>query len=1049
MSAIRYFAAHPTAANLLMLLFLALGAAALPDLKRETLPDFSVEEAEVAVAYPGASAREVEAAVCPPLEDALDDVSGVEEIRCDAREGIGRVVARMAEGGGFERFVADVRTEVRAVDNLPERAEAPVVRRRGRTDDVVSLAVSGPMDAASLKAYAVALKTRLQALPEVSLVEIEGFSDHQLRVQAPALTLRQYGLSLADLAAAIRRQSVSAPAGIVETRDRDILLRFDDERRGVRELEDLVVLASGGGGAIRLGDIATVSDRFERDEERIVLDGRRAARLAIAKTKEQDVIVVVEAVKRFVAEERRRAPPGVTLLLTRDVASVVSDRLRMLVRNGVQGLVLVFATMLAFFRLRFAFWVAAGLPVSFLAGFYLMGLFGLSINMITMVALLLALGLLVDDAIVIAENVAARIERGQRALDAAIEGAREVAPGILASFVTTCAIFGPLAFLSGEIGKVLGVLPVVLIVVLAVSLAEAFLILPHHLAHGAGGAAAAGGARRAGGEAGRPPSRFRTAFDRRIEWLRHQAVGRLVDAAVHWRYPFVGAVAALFLVSVGMLLSGRPGFQAFPDIDGDVVLARVLLAQGTPLRRTEAVVDEVVAALGRVDDALSPHEAGGARLVRNVTVHYSRNAEAAESGPHVATVIADLLTAERRRASIDGLLARWRAEAGALPDVLGLTFGEPQIGPAGRAIDIRLHGEDLEALTGAAHELSAWLERYRGVEDVLADLRPGKPERRIRLRADALALGVDAAAVAEQLRAAFLGATAYEVQVGPEAFEVDVRLAPGDRDGLDDLENFRIALPGGALVPLGALATVEPGRGYGRIHRIDRRRTVTIRGDVDTRAANAIAIVSDTERRFLPGLAERYPSVEASIAGQSTEAGETGASLRNAFAFGLLGIFLALSFQFRGYVEPLVVMSVIPLAIVGVVWGHLAMGLELSMPSLMGFVSLAGIVVNDSILLVMFLKRHAGEGLAAAQAARRASRERCRAVLLTSLTTIAGLAPLLFERSLQAQVLVPLVTSVVFGLLATTALVLFVVPALYSIFDDLGLAKPRHPPLHA
>lgn len=1044
MSAIRYFAAHPTAANLLMLLFLAVGAAALPDLKRETLPDFDVEEAEVAVAYPGASAREVEEAVCPPLEDALDDVGGVEEIRCDAREGIGRVVARMAEGGDIERFVADVRTEVRAVDTFPERTEAPVVRRRGRTDDVVSLAVSGPMDAASLKAYAVALKTGLQALPEVSLVEIEGFSDHQLRVQAPALTLRQYGLSLADLADAIRRQSVSAPAGIVETRDRDILLRFDDERRGVRELEDLVVLASGGGGAIRLGDIATVSDRFERAEERIVLDGRRAARLAVAKTGEQDVIVVVEAVKRFVEQERRRAPPGVVLLLTRDVASVVSDRLRMLVRNGLQGLVLVFATMLAFFRLRFAFWVAAGLPVSFLAGFYLMGLLGLSINMITMVALLLALGLLVDDAIVIAENVAARVERGQRALDAAVEGTREVAPGILASFVTTCAIFGPLAFLSGEIGKVLGVLPVVLIVVLAVSLAEAFLILPHHLAHGARGSAA-GDAH----AAARPPSRFRAAFERRIEWLRHDAVGRLVDAAVHWRYPFVGAVAALFLVSLGMLLSGRPGFQAFPDIDGDVVLARVLLAQGAPLRRTEAVVGEVVAALGRADDALSPHEAGGARLVRNVTVYYSRNVEAAESGPHVATVVADLLTAERRRASIDGLLARWREEAGAIPDVLGLTFGEPQIGPAGRAIDIRLHGEDLEALAGAAHELTAWLERYRGVEDALADLRPGKPERRIRLRPDALALGVDAAAVAAQLRAAFLGATAYEVQVGPEAFEVDVRLAPGDRDGLDDLENFRIALPGGALVPLGALATVEPGRGYGRIHRIDRRRTVTVRADVDTRVANAIAIVSDTERRFLPGLAERYPSVAASIAGQSTEAGETGASLRNAFAFGLLGIFLALSFQFRGYVEPLVVMSVIPLAIVGVVWGHLAMGLELSMPSLMGFVSLAGIVVNDSILLVMFLKRHAGEGLDAAQAARRASRERCRAVLLTSLTTVAGLTPLLFERSLQAQILVPLVASVVFGLLATTALVLFVVPALYAIFDDLGLAKPRHPPLHA
>ena len=1027
---IRYFAAHPTAANLLMVLFVVLGITALPDIRRETLPDFSIPEVEIRIIYPGAAARDVEEAICLPVEEAIDGVNDVEEVRCDAREGAATAVVRMTEGADIERFVAEVRTETEAIDTLPERAEAPVIRQLGRTDDVISITVKGPMDAASLKAYAESLKARLRALDEVSLVRVQGFSDHQLRVHVPALLLRQYGVSLAELADTIARQSVSLPIGTIETREQDILLRFDDERRAVREIEDLVVLASEGGGSIRLGDIATVSDRFEREEDRIVQDGVRAARLDVRKAKEQDILRVAEAVKRFVAEERRRAAPGVTLVLTRDAASVVSDRLRMLVRNGVQGLALVFLTMWLFFRLRLSFWVVAGLPVSFLGGLYLMGLFGHSINMITMVALLISVGLLMDDAIVISENVASHLRRGRRALDAAIEGTREVLPGVAASFVTTCAVFGPLAFISGDIGRVLKVLPVVLILVLAVSLVEAFLILPHHLAHSLGDGA-------------RAPSRFRAAFDRGLERLRDDVAGSLVDGAVRWRYPFLGAVGALFLFSVAMLASGRIGFQAFPDIEGDIIEARLLLPQGTPLRRTESIVDSVVAALARVNDRLSTGDGDRERLVRSVSVRYSQNTEASESGPHVATVTADLLGAELRRAPLDDILARWREETGAFPDVLSLNFADPQIGPAGHAIDFRLHGADLEALEGAAHELVAWLERYEGVESMMSDLRPGKPERRIRLRPDALSLGVDAATVANQLRAAFFGTTAYELQVGVEALEVDVRLADADRDGFEDLENFRVTLPDGALVPLRALATVETGRGYGRIHRMDRRRTVTVRGDVDPRVANAIAIVSDTEGRFLPGLMERYPAVSVSVEGQATEAGETGASIRNAFLFGVMGIFLLLCFQFRSYFEPLVVMCVIPAALIGVVWGHFLMGLDLSMPSVMGAVSLSGIVVNDSILLVTFLKRRVAEGAPVREAARRASRDRFRAVLLTSLTTIAGLTPLLFERSLQAQILVPLVTSIVFGLLATTLLVLFVVPALYSILDDFGLSTAR------
>jgi multidrug efflux pump subunit AcrB len=424
-----------------------------------------------------------------------------------------------------------------------------------------------------------------------------------------------------------------------------------------------------------------------------------------------------------------------------------------------------------------------------------------------------------------------------------------------------------------------------------------------------------------------------------------------------------------------------------------------------------------------------------------VSVRYNTNRDAFESGTQVATVTVDLLTAERRGGVMRDYLNRWRELTGPVPDVISLTFNEPTIGPAGRAIDIRLIGDDLEELKAAAVELQDWLSRYQGVEDLNDDLRPGKPEVRLRLKEGATSLGLDAATIARQLRDAFHGATAAEIQVGRETYELDVRLEDGDRSSLRDLYDFRVVTNAGHQVPVSAVAQIEEARGVSRIQRIDGRRTVTVRGDLDDRVANASEIIADTRERFVPGLEDRYPGIDIALQGQAKESAATGTSMLRAFALGLLGIFLLLSFQFRSFLEPFAVMTAIPLAFIGVVWGHLAMGLELSMPSLMGFVSLAGIVVNDSILLVAFLKLRVQEGMGVAMAARQASRERFRAVLLTSLTTIAGLLPLLAERSLQAQVLIPLATSIVFGLLASTLLVLFVVPALFSIFADLGLTS--------
>jgi HAE1 family hydrophobic/amphiphilic exporter-1 len=1026
---IRFFAAHPTAANLVMIIFIVLGIVAAPKLQRATFPDFTAEEVEIRVLYPGASTEDVENAICQRIEDAVDGINDVEEVRCEAKEGLGIAVVKLREGGYFDSFVDDVKTEIEAIDNFPEQTELPIIKPLGRTDHVVSLAVTGPMSITDLKVYAEQIKDRLQLVPEISQVDIEGFSDHQIRIELSAHTLRQYGLSVADIATIISRQSVNIPAGSIETRDQNVLIRFIDERRTPQAFENLMIVGNQSGAEIRLGDIAHITDRFELDENKVLFNGERAAILKISKTKTEDSLIIGNAVKAFVDKAQQTAPAGVRFSLTEDRFSIVEDRLDLLLENGVQGLILVAMTLWLFFSFRFSFWVVMGLPVSFLGTIFFMPLLGQTLNMLTMVGLLIAIGLIMDDAIVIAENIATHLHKGKSALQAAIDGTQEVSMGVFSSFLTSLCMFVPLAFLEGDIGKVLSVMAVVLILTLFVSLIEAFLILPHHMAHSLAHSQ------------NTSPNRFRQWFENGIEWVRHQVLGRVVDWVISWRYLFIGLLIATFMGSIGMLASGKVKFSAFPEIDGDVIQARILLPQGTPLASTEAIVEQVTAALERVNVELTPFQPDAQSLLKNTQVQFNQNQDAHEVGPHVATVTADLLTAEERHGRIDDIIGRWRAEVGDLPDILSLNFKEPVIGPGGLPIDIRLQGHDFKELKAASLELQDWLNRYQGVFDLSDDLRPGKPEIRLHLKEGALALGFDASTIANQLRSAYFGYTANEIQVGSESYEIDIRLDPLDKDSLDDFDYFTLTTQDGQQVPLSVVAEIEMARGYARIQRINNQRTVTIQGDVDRRVLNVNEMLQETKQHFLPDFQQRYPSITVSFEGSAKEGSKTGKSALQFFLLGLLGVFVLLSFQFRSYLEPLIVMIAIPFAFIGVIWGHWLMGFDITMPSVIGFISLAGIVVNDSILLVTFLKMRVREGLSIHEAAGSASRERFRAVLLTSLTTIAGLIPILSETSLQAQILIPLVTSLVFGLMASTLLVLLVVPALYTILEDFGFTE--------
>ena len=1023
---IAFFCDHPTASNLLMVLFIVLGLMSVFDIKRETLPDFSINALEIQVLYPGATAEEVESSICSRIEDALETVTHLDEIRSTAREGRANIVVDMAEGGNIIQFINDVKTEVEAINDFPDAVEEVVVRRINQVDSVVSIAVTGPMAPAHLQFYCEALKDRLKAETGASQVKILGFSQPEFRVHIPFDRMMKYQLSVADIADAVAAQGLDLPAGSLETRERDILIRFTEERTTIKALEDLVVISSSAGLEIRLGDIARIQDQFQDEENRILFDGKRAGMLQVNKTKAEDALDVMDAVATFLEQERRAAPSGMAFTLTWNVSKIVRDRLDMLRTNGMEGLLLVFLAMLLFFPFRFSFWVAMGLPVSFLLSFFFMKHLGLTINMLSMVGLLIGIGLLMDDAIVIAENIAAQLDRGKKPFGAVVDGISQVAAGVFSSFLTTLFIFGTLALsMEGEMGKVLYAVPVVLILVLSVSLVEAFFILPNHLFHSL--------EREAGAK---HPLRLRV--EACVDRIREDFLGPLVDRAMDHRWLFAGLVVFLLLSAVAMIAGGVLKVRPFPDLEGEILQARLLFPQGTPLETTEKHVERMTRAAWEMNDRFKADQPGGRDLVLHITTLFNTNVDAGEQGPHVATISLDLLSAEERFGTMDEYMETWRQLAGDIPDAVAVAFKEPAIGPGGLPIEIRLAGEDLSELKAAAGKLMDWLYTYEGVRDLYDDLRPGKPEFVVRLKPGARARGFEAQMIARQLRAAFYGQTAGEIMVREQPYEINVGLADGDRDRSMDLENFYILDRAGNRVPLTSVAWVIPDRGYAGIRRVNGVRTVTVTGDVDTRLANAMAVVADTRARFIPKLLLEFPGVRVALEGQNKETKKSLTGMIKALVVGIFGVFCLLSFQFRSFREPLVIMVTIPFAFIGVVYGHLIMGIDLCMPSILGFVSLGGIVVNDSILLVYFIKEHAQTGLPTPEAGKKASRERFRAVMLTSITTVAGLLPLLSEQSIQAQILIPLATSIVFGLLVSTLLVLFMVPCLYAIMGDLS-----------
>lgn len=1016
---IRFFVKHPVAANLLMVMICILGIGVISSIERESFPEFTPSTVGVTAAYPGASARDVDENVCAPLEDALTGLDGLADLTCLSLPGRGVATVELEEGGDLTQFFNDVFSAVSGIKTFPDEVETPTVEVQARSDRVAMLAVSGLPTRAALADYTDGLADRILALPGVAQATVSGITDRELQVEFDEATLRSHGISSSDITAALTTRSLSRPLGDAELTPGAITLRYTDVRRSVTDLEQLIVLQTPGGAVVRLGDIAEVQLTDKDPNVASYIDGKPSAIITFSKSKADDSIRVYNEVTTLLEAERAAYPDTLSLTVINNNTTALSERLSLILQNIAIGLVLVFGTMWLFFSIREALWISAALPVSFLGSFFVMSMFGLTINMISLVALLMAVGLIMDDSIVIAENIDKWRRRGARTGEAAWRGTMEVMPGVVSSFLTTVAVFGPLMFMSGRLGAILSMLPMVLLITLALSLIEGFLILPHHLSH-------------AGTDDPQEHENRRAA--RLLERFKEGVVLPISGWLAQWRYATVGSVIAILMLTLSLVVSGTIKVIPFPSTEGDTIVARLALTDGINRTRTVETVEQLLAGLEQVDAALTPATQGGEPLIERVLVEYGTNSDVKNNGSNTATITVDLLASSQRNVAADDVLDQWRAAAGPLPDLVQSSFAQADKGPAGADLDVELRSDDLEQLETAASDLLATLLARDDVTEAYQDLYGGQQELQFTLNTYGYVIGLTPQMLSDQMRAAFEGAETDSFRVNQSNLTVRTQLSD-TVETLSELEQFPIRLASGEQVALSAVADMEMTRGYPTISRKNGKALARLTGRIDGAKITTAQISSLVTDDLGPALVQKYPGLEIGIGGATEEQNKSQSSLAKLMGLGLIGVYMILAFQFRSYTLPLVIMAAIPFALIGSILGHWALGLAIAMPSMIGFASLSGIVVNNSILFLTFFQTHLEKG-DYVQAALNAARARFRPIILSTTTTFAGLLPIIFDTSPQVQTLVPMVVSVAFGLMASMVMVVLVFPSLISVYFD-------------
>ncbi|MBL0716097.1 MAG: efflux RND transporter permease subunit [Desulfosarcina sp.] len=1020
---IAWFAENYVAANLLMAFILVTGVWTGITMKLEIFPETTLDLIRITAIYSGASPSEVEEGVVRKIEEQVAGLAGIKRIDSTSREGVGTVTIEVMKDWDLKQLLDEVKSEVDQLTTLPDEAEKPVIREITRRREVIDLAIYGDAPEATIKHLAERIRDDIINLPGITLADIEGVRDAEIHIEISEDTLRRYGLTLGQVADLVRQGSLDLPAGSVKTAAGEILIRTKGRRYYAEDYGDIAIITRPDGSKVSLADMAILRDGFEEVDRFARFQGKPAALINVYRVADQNALEVAGAVKAYVERIRPSLPEGIGISLRRDRSQILRSRIELLTRNLLIGLVLVGVMLGLFLNIGLAFWVMLGIPISFAFGLLLLPRLDVSINMISLFAFIMVLGIVVDDAIIVGENVFRRYESGDKPLRGAVEGTLEVGHPVIFAVLTTIVAFWPLLLAGGVMGKFMRNIPIVVIVVLLGSLVESLFILPSHLMH----------SRRA--MALSPTGRMKEK--RASRWLRYIVNGpyaRLVDFCLHWRYATIAVGVAVILMAVGLWQGGWIKFTFMPKVEGDTIRAYITMPVGTPVRQTLQVVSRLeLDALAVFKQYETERSDAAPPLLEHIMIQIGRHSGA--TGSHLGQIRIQMLEGEQRDVSTFDITRSWRRKIGTVPEAEAVTF-RSSLHRAGNPIEVHLSLDDDVKLIQAADELKSVIARIPGVFDIEDSFLQGKQELQLKLKPAASNLGLTLNDLARQVRHAFYGAEALRIQRDKDEVKVKVRYPESERRSLGNVEDMYIRTPDGSEVPFKQVAEVQMHEGYAKIERAQRLRIIKVTADVDEDLANANEIRLNLGNEALPQLVNRFPGLRYTIEGEGKEQRESLADVKNGSVIALFGIYALLAIPFRSFSQPLIVMAAIPFGIVGAMVGHLIMGFNLSIISIFGIVGLSGVVVNDSLVLIHRANRFRQEGLNSHDAVIRAGCIRFRAILLTSLTTFAGLSPMLVEKGIQAQFLIPMAVSLGFGVLFATVITLLLIPCGYMILED-------------
>ena len=1039
---IRWFVKNKVVANLLMMLIIITGATTIPMLKMEVFPEIDLNIINVSTVYPGATPSDIEEAICIKIEERLQGLEGVKRITSTSSENVGSVRIELLQGENINDMLDRVKAEVDAIDSFPENVEKPICRKIVGSNPVISVAVHGDLDDNILNKLTEDIKDEIDALPEITFSTIVADLETEIAIDIDEASLRKYDLSFQQIAQSIQQWSINMPSGSIKTSDGEILIRSNSQGYTAYDFAKIPIITDSNGAIVFLGDISSIrdtfSDQFELD---FFFNGDKANLITVFRVGNQNALDVSKAVRNYVDSKNKDLPKSVSVTAWDDEARILSSRIETIVRNARQGLILVILVLALFLKPKLAFWVSLGIPISFMGGFWLFAPLNLSINMLSLFTFILVLGIVVDDAIVVGENIALFRERGMDPIEAAVKGAFQVSKPVFFAVLTTMVTFAPMLSVEGEIGSIWRIFPLVVISVLIWSLIESLTILPAHLAHSVDN---------------EPRNRVLLLISKKWQKIQNKIVSALKHVITYYYKPLlIKAVdspfstlsfsAGIFVLTIGVMLSGFLKFSFFPAVEDDLAIATIEYPSGTPLEITEEGFKYLEQAASLLEKDLE-QEFPGQKIIKNrlSTIGYlpmltktSRgpgNLNALFAGPNMAEVAIELAPSEKRMISTEDVVRKWRGFMPTLPGVKELSF-KSDLFSAGDPINIQLSSKYMDDLIQAKNELKYQLLRFPGVFDVADNYNVGKEEISINLLPAAKNYGVSMMMVASQVRQAFYGLEVQTVQRGRNELKIILKYPKDQRSSISHLENMMILAPNGSTIPVRQVAQLEIGEGLSSIERKDRKRAINVTADVDLSISNGNEVIASITKNILPTILKKYNSVNYSLEGEQQEQGENLKSLGKNFLLAMIVVYMLLAIPFKSYFQPLVVMSSIPFGITGAVVGHILMGMNLSVLSMMGIVALTGVVVNDSLVMVDFINRYRDEGNTIRAAVLEAGPRRFRPIFLTSLTTFVGLIPLILEKSTQAKFMIPMAVSLSFGVLFATAITLLLVPVSYLTLE--------------